>query len=184
VLSRNQYDLWLGTGVTFLGCLTLAFHFAGIRMNVTPSIPLGLYIATPASAASGQIAEFCPSGLSAEESARYRGHGVACPDREIPLLKPIVATKGDRVEFSAHGISVNGRLIPNTAPRATDGQGRPIHAWPAGVYTVDAGHVVVASDYHPGSYDSRYLGPIPVTDVRSRLRPLWVSSAPPRIATK
>ena len=38
----------------------------------------------------------------------------------------------------------------------------------------DSDKIVVASAYHPGSYDSRYLGPIPVADVKLNLRPFLV----------
>lgn len=157
-----------------LGAAAGLFYLCGLRINVTPSIPLGLYVRTGAGPARGLIVEFCPSGMSAEESGRYRGFGLACPDRNIPLLKPVVAGPGDRVEFSETGMRVNGRRLPNTAPRQIDGQGRAIRAWPAGEYTVETGKIVVASSYHSGSYDSRYLGPISVADVRSTLRPLWV----------
>ena len=180
-LRLNQcYFAWLATWATFLGCLATAFQLAGLRINVTPSIPLGLYITTRNVPRPGEIAEFCPTGMPEEESSRYRGYGLACQDRAIPLLKPIVAGQGDLVEFSPHGIRVNGHLLPNTAPRLVDGKGRAIRAWPMGVYTVDHRHVVVASTYHPGSYDSRYLGPIPVADMTATLRPLWTQAALPR----
>lgn len=164
----------LAAAFGLLGAVAVLFYLCGLRINVTPSIPLGLYVRTGAGPALGLIAEFCPSGMSAEESERYRGFGLACPDRNIPLLKPVVAEPGDHVEFSETGMRVNGRRLPNTAPRQIDGKGRLIRAWPAGEYTVEAGKIVVASSYHSGSYDSRYLGPISVADVRSTLRPLWV----------
>ena len=157
-----------------LTALAVTFSAAGLRINVTPSIPLGLYVRAGREPVRGLVAEFCPTGMSATESDRYRGFGLGCPDHSIPLLKPIVGTAGDEVEFSSSGLSVNGRRLPNTAPRHTDSQGRPIRPWPSGRYTVEAGRIVVASSYHPLSYDSRYLGPIPVADVRSTLRPLWV----------
>ena len=161
-----------------VAAMAILFFALGIRINVTASIPLGLYIRSDSKPAPGLIAEFCPVGMSQAESERYRGFGLACPDRNMPLMKPIVAVSGDQVTFAATGISVNGRLIPNTAPRKLDGQGRPIRSWPGGDYTVEPGKVVVASDYHPGSYDSRYFGPIAVADLRLNLRPLWVFDAP------
>jgi len=164
----------LAAAFGLLGSLVVLFYLCGLRINVTPSIPLGLYVRTGAGPTPGLIAEFCPSGMAAEESERYRGFGLACPDRSIPLLKPVVAGPGDHVEFSVVGMRVNGQLLPNTAPRQIDGKGRLIRAWPAGEYTVEAGKIVVASSYHSGSYDSRYLGPISMRDVRSNLRPLWV----------
>lgn len=165
---------WTAAAVLTLTGAAGIFYFAGIRINVTPSLPLGLYIATGHGPIRGEVAEFCPVGMSAEESARYRGFGVACADHAIPLLKPIVALAGDQVEFAATGIAVNGVRIPNTAPRSVDGKGRAIRAYPPGKRTLREGEVVVASSYHVGSYDSRYMGPIPASAVRLSLRPLWV----------
>lgn len=165
---------WIGYCFGALATLALLFVLAGLRINVTPSIPLGLYIRTGRTPAPGLVAEFCPTGMSASESERYRGFGLACPDHSIPLLKPVVATTGDHVEFSPAGLAVNGRSLPNTAPRQIDGKGRYIRSWRSGPYKVEPGKIIVASSYHSGSYDSRYLGPISVADVRSTLRPLWV----------
>jgi conjugative transfer signal peptidase TraF len=156
-----------------LATLALVFVIAGLRINVTPSIPLGLYVRTDHAPAPGLVAEFCPTGMSATESERYRGFGLACPDRGIPLLKPVVATAGDHVEFSPAGLAVNGRSLPNTAPRELDSKGRSVRSWRSGPYTVEPGKIIVASSYHSGSYDSRYLGPIPIADVKCTLRPLW-----------
>jgi len=43
-----------------------------------------------------------------------------------------------------------------------------------GLYGVEPGTVWVASTYNAGSYDSRYMGPIPTSQIRRRLRPLWL----------
>ena len=32
----------------------------------------------------------------------------------------------------------------------------------------------MASTYNRGSYDSRYMGPISISQIRARLRPLWL----------
>mgnify|MGYP003381547111 FL=1 len=164
-------QLWFASALL---CGLAIFTVLGVRINVTASIPLGLYIQSSEKPARGLIAEFCPEGMSKSQSERYRGFGFGCHDHGIPLLKPIVAVSGDRVQFSPQGIAVNGKLIPNTAPRRADGQGRPLRPWPAGDYTVEPDKIVVASAYHPGSYDSRYLGPIPVADVKLNLRPFLV----------
>jgi conjugative transfer signal peptidase TraF len=174
--QSRRSKVWRLSAAALLAVSTAVgvFYLVGVRINVTPSLPLGLYIATGHQPSLGEVAEFCPVGMSAEESARYRGFGLACPDRAIPLLKPVVAMAGDRVEFSPSGIVVNGVQIPNTAPRSRDGKGRPIRAFPAGAVTLRKDEVVVASGYHVGSYDSRYMGPIPVSAIRLSLRPLWV----------
>jgi conjugative transfer signal peptidase TraF len=92
----------------------------------------------------------------------------------VPLLKPIVAVAGDRVVLSNEGMRVNGRLLPKTAPLFHDAAGRSLHPWPFGVYVVEDGAVWVASTYNRGSYDSRYMGPIKISQIRARLRPLWL----------
>ena len=74
------------------------------------------------------------------------------------------------VELSARGISVNGVLLPNTAPLSKDTKGRPLEAWPFGRYPVTPGTVWVASSYHPRSFDSRYFGPISTSAIRHRLK--------------
>ena len=76
-------------------------------------------------------------------------------------MKPVVASAGDIVEVSSRGITVNGVLLPNTAPKTKDSKGRPMQPWPSGQYRVSAGFVWVASSYNPWSFDSRYFGPIP-----------------------
>jgi conjugative transfer signal peptidase TraF len=144
----------------------------GIRINTSYSLPMGLYMTT--SDLRGNLIEFCPAGHYATESSDrgYRTSGF-CPDGAVPLLKPIVAKPGDTVEISVAGIAVNGHLLPQTAPVPKDRLCRRLEAWPNGRYSVAAGTVWVASSYNRGSYDSRYMGPIPTRLIRSRLKPLW-----------
>ena len=144
----------------------------GIRINTSYSLPMGLYMRTSDPLAN--LIVFCPEGQYAVESSErgYRTSGF-CPDGAVPLLKPIVAKPGDTVEISVAGIAVNGHLLPQTAPVPKDRLGRRLEAWPNGRYSVAADTVWVASSYNRGSYDSRYMGPIPTRLIRSRLKPLW-----------
>jgi len=148
--------------------------FAGVRVNTSSSLPLGLYVRTSQSSAG--LIEFCPSEpyASLSRDRGYRVRGFACPDRAVPLLKPVVARAGDIVAVSPVGIAVNGRLLPNTAPLRSDAANRPLQAWPSGIYRVRPGTVWVASTYSRGSYDSRYIGPVEEKSIRGRLRPLWL----------
>lgn len=141
----------------------------GLRINTSPSLPLGLYITT--TDASANLVEFCPAEPSATLSIvrGYRAPGT-CGDGAAPLLKPIVAKCGDVVEVSALGIAVNGTLLRNTAPLSTDTKGRHLGAWPSGRYIVVPGTIWVASSYHPRSFDSRYFGPVSIAAIRHRLK--------------
>src|SRR5947209_2235769 len=140
----------------------------GIRINVSESLPGLIYIVT--SNNSSPVVEFCPVGSFAELSKErgYRRRGI-CPDGASPMLKPIVAHAGDTVEVSAHGIAVNGTLLHDTAPRTRDYRGRPLKPWQFGEYRVAPGFVWVASQYNPLSFDSRYYGPIAVSQIRHHL---------------
>ena len=147
------------------GIVTVAFiapfliaGAAGIRINTSASLPLGLYKET--TDLSAPLIEFCPQEPYGRFAAGrgYRSPG-NCPDGAAPLMKPIVAKAGDSVDVSDRGITVNGVLLSNTAPRNKDSKGRPMQPWPFGQYRVPPGFVWVASTYNPWSFDSRYFGP-------------------------
>ncbi len=151
--------------------VALGAGLAGIRINTSPSLPMGLYRTTADSSAS--LVEFCPPKQYDQNSAGrgYRATGV-CEDGGAPLLKPVIARPGDVVAVSEAGIAVNGNLLPHTAPQTVDSKGRRLRHWPRGRYTVAEGTVWVASSYNEYSYDSRYFGPVPTAAIRQYLRPL------------
>jgi conjugative transfer signal peptidase TraF len=107
---------------------------------------------------------------------QYQESGV-CPDYGSPLLKPIAAREGDRVELSAAGIAVNGHAIANTAPRLRDSMNRPLDHYPFGTYVVQPGDVWVASSWNYKSFDSRYFGPVRLSAIRHYLRPFAFGGA-------
>src|SRR5258708_27540618 len=76
----------------FLGLI--AGWVFGIRLNLTPSLPLGFYITSRSSNAN--LVEFCPQGNAASISLsrQYRTAGT-CRDGRAPLLKPPVAFPRD-----------------------------------------------------------------------------------------
>jgi hypothetical protein len=56
-------------------------------------------------------------------------------------------------------------------PEQRSARTRPISP---GTYRVAPGHVWLLSSYSADSWDSRYLGPVPVTEIRGVARPVWV----------
>lgn len=141
----------------------------GVRINTSPSLPLGLYLVTQEGNAN--LVEFCPSEPFAAFSLirGYRTPGT-CGDGGAPLLKPIVAKAGDVVELSSRGISVNGELLVNTIPLTKDTKGRPLKSWQFGSFDVAPGTVWVASSYDSRSFDSRYFGPVSTSAICHRLK--------------
>jgi conjugative transfer signal peptidase TraF len=161
-------------GLRCLIALLIGFQFCdivGLRINTSPSLPLGLYVTS--SEPGVNLVEFCPSEPFARLalSRGYRDAG-ACSDGGARLLKPVVAREGDLVDVSAAGIAVNGHLLPNTAPLHRDTKGRPLTSWPLGQYTVEPGSVWVASSYNRRSFDSRYFGPVAISSIRDHVKPL------------
>lgn len=61
--------------VVALGLLVLGFMFhAGPRVNVTRSIPIGLYRVTEAPLGKGEYVVFCPPESALFDEARERGY--------------------------------------------------------------------------------------------------------------
>jgi conjugative transfer signal peptidase TraF len=152
--------------------------WAGFRLNVTNSLPVGIYRITPAFR-RGAYVEFClPENfgrLSVERGYRPRG---TCPDGGAPFLKQVFALPGDHVSLSASGVVVNGILLPKTAPLPHDRAGRPLQPWPFGGFEVAPDEMWVGSTYNRYSYDSRYYGPIRAEMVLYSLKRILTYSAP------
>lgn len=168
--DRLHFLAPLGLAVaTVLG----VFFLAGFRVNLTASLPLGLYRVSPA----GSLAVVCLRG----EPARLAGERAyvplgACPSRLAPLMKRVVAQAGDQVIVTAEGVIVNGRMLPESVPMATDSRGPPMPALTATAayaHRLAAGELWLSSGYNAGSFDSRYFGPVTADQVRERLAPVW-----------
>src|ERR1700689_4146448 len=110
VLGKRRLPAWIAV-VAFAGPF-LVFWSAGIRINCSPSLPLGLY--KEATDGRALLIAFCPEGPSARLAAirGYRSNG-NCPDGAGPLMKPVVASGGDVVEISDRGIAVTGSPLPH-----------------------------------------------------------------------
>jgi conjugative transfer signal peptidase TraF len=167
---RHASQIALGVAISVFPICGLI----GLRINSSPSLPIGLYVTTEKAGAN--LAEFCPaeafSDLAIARGYRDAGN---CSDGAAPLLKPVVARPADVVELSDRGLKVNGRILPNTAPMPRDTSGRPLSPFQFGRHVVQPGTVWVASSFNPRSFDSRYFGPVQISAVRHYLRPLFTA---------
>jgi conjugative transfer signal peptidase TraF len=151
---------------------------AGLRLNVTPSMPVGLWRMVPdrAPLRRGEIVVVCLPDTALAQVGAARGYipSGSCPSGLEPLVKPIAATAGDVVAVSAAGVAVNGQAVHDTAQLAQDSAGRPLMAVAAGAYPVAPKEVWLLSGHDPRSFDSRYFGPVPEANVQGLARPIWV----------
>jgi conjugative transfer signal peptidase TraF len=177
-VRRRYSGMIAAAGLALAG--TLIPYAAGYRLNVSASLPPGIWRVGPLQGPleRGQIGLLCAPPTAALKTARQAGYVRTgfCPGGFAPLLKPIAALPGDHVSLTASGARVNGVLIPNTAPLARDGEGRPLPRVPHSDGIVRQGEVWVLSDYNPASFDSRYLGPVPLASIRQAARPVLIAT--------
>lgn len=163
--QRKRAIIVLSVMATSALLAVLAGVLLELRVNTTPSEPLGLWqIVTMArSPAVGDIVFVCLPRSPLVDQARARGYlrrGL-CASGYAPLIKTVVAVAGQRVEIG-RAVRVDGVAIPHSNLARRDGAGRQLIA--AKGEHIPPGHIFLHSPF-PGSWDSRYFGPVPVGSV-------------------
>lgn len=145
--------------------LLLTGGYGGLRINLTPSAPLGLWriadLERPLRI--GDRVFVCPPLSAAIREAFRRGYlrrGL-CPGFLAPLIKTVAAEARQHVAVSDR-VTIDGHPLPHSELMAFDALARPLEAHPSGI--VPPGYVYLHSNY-PGSFDSRYFGPVPVANI-------------------
>jgi conjugative transfer signal peptidase TraF len=133
-------------------------------INLSPSLPLGVYRPTGAPVTRGAIVVVClplAIGRFARERG-YLGYG-PCPGNVERLGKRVAAVAGDTVETGAEGVRINGFLIPASRRLERDSRGRllPVAARRT---VVRPGELFLLATDNRRSFDSRYFGPVAVPD--------------------
>lgn len=169
---RRRAILIVSAAVASLNMLAGTAWFAGLRLNLTRSYPLGLWRIEPLDGppAVGDLVFICPPDSAAFRMARERGYlgrGL-CPGWFSPLIKTVAAAEGQTIAIGT-GVEIDGRWLPHSDVQPTDAAGRALTAFSGG--PVSPGSLFLHSDF-AGSYDSRYFGPIPASGVLGRAHPL------------
>ena len=155
-----------------LGLLVL-LGGAGFRVNFTPSEPLGLWriVEPDRPILVGDLIFICPpdtNEMRAARARRYLRFGL-CEGSVAPLIKTVVATSGQIIEVR-DDVLVDGWSLPRSRLARVDGQGREMAPHRGGV--VSPGTVFLHSGF-PGSFDSRYFGPLPMEGILGLAREVW-----------
>lgn len=171
----SRLGAWFGGPLALLA----ACWCAGLRLNLTGSLPVGLYLASRAAPVRGAIVLAClPPTVTAFALERgYVPRGGTCPDGALPVGKPVLAIAGDTVAVTPTALLVNGAPVPNSQALEADRKGRPLPRVAVGRYVVGPGELWVLSSYSRLSFDSRYFGAIQASQVRARLRRLWTAGS-------
>ena len=137
-------------------------------LNLTPSIPKGLYslrtVSPARPIAAGEIAVFpIPEPVAALVQAR------GYLDGSFPLMKPVAAVAGDQVCTDQGRVVVNEKSYGRI--RNADREGRPLpHFMFCGRVAADELFVFSA---HEQSFDSRHFGPIRRDQLIAIATSLW-----------
>lgn len=164
-----------------LFALLAASSLIGLRLNLTGSMPIGVYVVARDAPTRGSIVLACLSPDIAE-MARARGYlsrGGSCPGGVAPVGKPVLAVPGDTIIVAVAGLVLNGVAVTNSVPLSSDRKGRPLPRLSVGRYPVGGDELWLVSDYSRFSFDSRYFGAVKAGQVRAHVRPLWTARSRP-----
>ena len=153
--ARSVLFLMLSVFFVFYG-----LWLAGLRVNVTASLPLGLYRLCPDAPGKGDYVSFCLEGEYAQLALErgYVGPGV-CPSGMRPLLKQVAGLPGDVVETAGlHALEADSFDRPLVSAL---GDGR-----------IPLGMALVLAP-HGGSFDGRYFGLVPLASLQ-KVEPVFV----------
>lgn len=153
-------------GLGLIGLATLARPAPWLVWNASASAPTGFYRVLPGNAVRGDLV-LVRTPNSVQQLAAERGYLPA----NVPLVKRIVAARGDVVCAVGDAISANGRVVAER--RTRDRLGRPLPSW-SGCHLLDSGEVFLLMEGVADSFDGRYFGPTPTAAIIGRLAPLWV----------
>lgn len=164
---------WVGLVALGGVLVALAGAGAGLRVNTSASMPIGLYrVREDVPIIRGEMVVACPTAdavfIAAERG--WIGAG-SCPTGLEPLIKTIVAVAGDSIDVTSEGLRVNGRPLADSAQLLTDSAGRAMPSIPLGHYTVPTGAVWLMGQ-GSRSFDSRYFGAVPVGELIDTAMPL------------
>ena len=147
----------------------LSLYHAGYRLNLSPSVPTGIWRIQDGGHKKGDYVVVSPSDHHGYKLAVERGY---LPGFS-PMLKRIVALEGDFVSYDRQekAVTVNGEYILMTEIISKDTEERPLPEASFPV-TLRKGEVWLASENIRG-YDSRYFGPIS-EDIFRKAAPVWI----------
>ena len=177
-MKRGHRVFWaILSPIVCVAIATFWLHGAGFRLNLSSSIPWGIYRVSDTPIVRGDIVEYCPPNQAIFQMAKARGYllsGFSCPNFYSPVFKPIASISGDEIAINEGGVWVNGIWLRNSKPSFRDAKGRALIPQNIPKSKVLSGQILLASSYSARSFDGRYFGLVPATGVRAKLLPLYV----------
>ena len=177
--SRLRARIVLGVlsacGLAALAWASFVRPAAHIVYNPSDSVPVGWYRIEPVGSPSRPlpvdsiVLARLPTDVAA--LAAQRGY---LPSH-IPLLKRVGAVAPQHVCIVEGIVRIDG--VPAAAALLADRMGRPLPSWPQCRH-LHPGELFLLSTTNPGSFDSRYFGPIAATAVIGTAQPIYLEKRP------
>lgn len=162
-------------GVCVIGFTIVAVFavWSGYRLNASSSAPVGIWKiseVTPGELAVGEYVLICPPEHDVLRSLLRQGRmwKGSCESGTVPFIKEVAAHSTGTFSVSDQGVLIDGELIPQTQPYPWE------NLVPAEPSTIGAGEFVAIQTMHVGSIDSRYFGPLQVSNVIGVVEPVWI----------
>lgn len=152
--------------------------FFDIRINLTPSAPIGLWKVTGQVERGSYVMACIPPSAPMMQTAikmHYLPDG-ACKGGYAPLLKKVAAIPGDTVTLTRQTVFINGKALPNTATIYEDKHGNHLKPIDRGAFFVKPGEYWLIGNQHPRSFDSRYFGAVSETAILHSMQPVLTYS--------
>jgi conjugative transfer signal peptidase TraF len=146
----------------------------GLRLNISPSVPLGFYRLVNALPVRGEYVALCPPPSPAFRLARLHGYLASgpCPGDFVPMVKVLAAKHGDRVSVDARGVWINDTLWPRSAPLRVDSSGWSLPRLSNFRAVLGTDEVFVMSESCRLGFDGRYFGALPGAVIIAKAVPL------------
>ena len=156
---------------------TVCAKLAGYVVNISHSMPMGIYRLTSVMPQRGSVVSTCIDAgnqvMTIAIERRYFPTG-KCPDGLMPFLKTVAALPGDIVDIEQASIYVNNVPVPHTQRILTDWLSRPLPHVKEGRYRVGPGQVFLLASHSPDSFDGRYFGLTSQREIQGVAKPVYV----------
>ena len=146
------------------------FEYAPFTINLSPSVPCGIYFVIPkilqADYQKGDMVLFeVPAKIKQFMTQREY------IDKNTYLLKQIQALEGDTYYVDDKAIYVNDEYVGDISTR--DSLGRSIIPQ-YGKHHVNKGYFLPIGLNNKNSYDGRYFGEVPIKNIKNKVIPLII----------
>ena len=137
-----------------------------VHVNLTPSLPRGVYVETSEPLIRGVLVIECltPEVAAFAKERGYLGSG-HCPGHMGSVLKRIEGLPGNKVELANEYVAINGRLILISKTLEKDAEGRELPRLPRSTFVLGPDEYFLMAEYSR-SWDDRYKGPTARQNIR------------------